>query len=462
MSTVTTSKKVLSVFSLVMINVIAVDSLRSLTISAQYGFSLVFFYILGGLLFLIPTALIAAELATGWPQTGGIYIWLREAFGKRWGFMIIWLQWLYNIVWYPTIMSLLAATLSYIFAPELANNKAYMLTMILLMFWGATFANWFGMKLSSWVSTIAALVGTLLPMLFIMGLAIMWISSGKPINISFSTSSFTPHISSVNSLALLTMVLFSLVGLDMSAVHAGDVKNPQRDYPKALFISAAIIIVTLTFASLAIAIVIPPSKIQLASGLMDGFTIFFNSFHMSWMIPVTAVLIILGGLGAVSAWVIGPTKGLMVAADDGAAPAFFRGRNKYAVPTRILILQGILTSLLSTVFVFMPSVNSAFSLLSAITGQVAILVYIGLFAAAIKLRFSKPEVKRMFRVPGGQWGMIILAMTGIITCILVLVFGFLPPSQIDIGSVKLYEILLIGGTILICVPPFLMKIKKTD
>ncbi len=144
-------KKALSVFSLVMINTIAVDSLCSLPISAEYGFSIVFFYILGALLFLIPTALIAAELATGWPETGGIYIWLREAFGKKAGFLIIWLQWLYNIVWYPTIMSLLAATLAYIFDPSLANNKEYMITMILFMFWAATFSNWFGMRLSGWL-----------------------------------------------------------------------------------------------------------------------------------------------------------------------------------------------------------------------------------------------------------------------------------------------------------------------
>jgi len=79
-------KRVLSVFSLVMINVIAVDSLRSLPISAAYGFSIVFYYLLAAILFFVPVALIAAELATAWPETGGLYVWVREAFGRRWGF----------------------------------------------------------------------------------------------------------------------------------------------------------------------------------------------------------------------------------------------------------------------------------------------------------------------------------------------------------------------------------------
>src|SRR5258708_37865689 len=92
--------KILSLFSLVMINVIAVDSLRTLPISAAYGYSLIFYYVLAALAFFIPSTLVSAELATGWPTIGGVYIWVREAFGNRWGFLAIWLQWIYNVVWY--------------------------------------------------------------------------------------------------------------------------------------------------------------------------------------------------------------------------------------------------------------------------------------------------------------------------------------------------------------------------
>ena len=141
-------KKTLGVFSLVMINVIAVDSLRSLPFSAEYGVSLIFYYILAAAAFFIPTALVSAELATGWPNKGGVYIWVREAFGDRWGFLVIWLQWIYNVVWYPTILSFVAGTLAYLINPHLADSKTYMLSVILITFWGATLLNMFGMKLS--------------------------------------------------------------------------------------------------------------------------------------------------------------------------------------------------------------------------------------------------------------------------------------------------------------------------
>ena len=108
------SKAALSVFTLVMINVIAVDSIRALPISAEYGLSLIFYYILGGVLFMIPSALAAAELSTGWPETGGVYVWVKEALAKAL-LLAAWLLWIYNIVWYPTILSLLASTCFFIY-----------------------------------------------------------------------------------------------------------------------------------------------------------------------------------------------------------------------------------------------------------------------------------------------------------------------------------------------------------
>ncbi len=454
------SKKTLSLFSLVMINVIAVDSLRALPISAEYGFSIVFFYLIGGLFFLVPVALVAAELATGWPKAGGIYIWVREAFGKQWGFLIIWLQWLYNIFWYPTIMSFIAGTIAYLINPQLANEKFYMWSVVMVLFWGATFTNWYGMRLSGLISTLSSLFGTLLPMFFIIVLAAAWIYMGKPIQVDFTWKEFFPDLSNINNLGLLSMVLFSLIGLEMSAVHAGEVKDPQRDYPKALFISSVLILTTLTLGSLAIAIVIPQAKIQLASGLMDSFSIFFNAYHMSWMVPIIAFLIILGCLGAVSAWIIGPTKGIMVAAGDGSAPEFLSQQNRHGAPGNVLIAQGIIFTALSSLFIFMPSINSAFTLLSAITSQVALLVYLLIFAAVIRLRYTQPHVERKYKIPGGKYIVWIVAGIGMSVSVVVFFLGFLPPSQIPVGNITIYEIILIGGTILTCVPPFFMNRKN--
>lgn len=162
--------RTLGVFAIVMINIIAVSSLRGLPFSAVYGFSLVFYFLLAGVTFFLPAAFVSAELATTWPDKGGVYVWVREAFGEFWGFFIIWVQWVYNIVWYPTILAFMAGTLAFLFNPSLVESKLYMISVILLVFWAATFLNWFGMRLTSLVSTLSAIIGTLFPMLFIISL----------------------------------------------------------------------------------------------------------------------------------------------------------------------------------------------------------------------------------------------------------------------------------------------------
>ncbi len=380
-------RKVLSVFSLVMINVIAVDSLRTLPLSAEYGFSLVFFYILAAIVFFLPIAFVAAELATGWPETGGIYVWVREAFGNRWAFFTIWLQWIYNVVWYPTILAFIAATLAYIINPHLANDRTYLLVTVLSIFWGATIANCFGMRLSSWITTVGAIFGTIIPMVFIIILGAIWIYNGKHIQIDFSWHSFFPNLKHIDNLVFLAAVLFGLIGMEMSAVHAEEVENPQRDYPRASFYSTIIIIASLTLASLAIALVVPQKQLSLVSGLIDAFAIFFNTYHMPWMIPVIAVLIIIGAIACVSAWIIGPTKGLLIASRDADLIATFQHVNKYGAPVPILILQAVIFTILCSIFLLMPTVNSSYWILSDLTAQLALMVYVMMFSAAIYLRY---------------------------------------------------------------------------
>lgn len=451
-------RKTLKTFQLVMINVIAVDSIRTLPFSAELGFSLVFFYLLAGLFFFIPSGLVAAELGTGWPNTGGIYVWVREAFGKKASLCVIWLNWIYNVVWYPTIMALIAGIFTYFFNPGLATNKLYMVLMILGLFWAATIINLFGMKVSSAISTIGAIVGTLLPMVFIVILGVVWLGESEPSQIAFSWDALIPDLSQSGNLAFFSSILFGLLGLEMSATHAAEVRNPKKDYPRSVFISIGIILATIVFSSLAIAITVPHQKLSLVTGILQAFFIFFQGYHIPWMAPIIAGAIIIGGLSGVSAWIIGPTKGLMVAAEDGSLPQFMRQRNTKGVPSNVLILQGIIVSILCLAFVLMPTVNSSFWLLSQITAQLALLVYIGLFAAGIRLRYKQGHVARSFTIPGGKkFGMWFVALCGILACLIAFGLGFIPPSQVGITNVFVYELLLIGGIVIASGFPLLIR-----
>ncbi len=255
-------KKSLGFFQILMINIIAVGSLRTLPFSSVYGISLIFFYCLAAIMFFFPTAFVSAELGTAWPNTGGIYVWVREAFGKKCSFVVIWLSWIYNAIWYPTILALIAGTITYFFNPELAFNRLYMSCSVILLFWLATWFNLYGMKTSSLVSAIGVIVGNFLPMLLIILLGLFWLILKHPIAADFFQYGPIPSLGSENNLAFLTTVLFGLLGLEMSATHAAEMKDPSKHYPKAVFTSAFMILGMLVFASLAIAIVVPMSELN--------------------------------------------------------------------------------------------------------------------------------------------------------------------------------------------------------
>jgi amino acid transporter len=405
--------------------------------------------------------LVTAELATGWPNTGGVYIWVREAFGPRWGFLTIWLQWIYNVVWYPTIFTFIAGILASLIYPPLVDNKYFMLSVILGAFWCTTLVNCLGLKISSWVSVIGALIGTIFPMIFITALSFFWLYMGKPSQIHFSAKEFFPNIGNLQNIAFLTTLLFSLMGMEMSAVHAGDVHNPRRDYPRALLVSAVIIITTLILSCLAIAIVVPIKQLNLVSGLIDAFGIFFKAYHLDWFIPVIAILIIVGSLSGATAWILGPARGLLIATEDSNLPSILAKRNKQNMPIGILLTQGIIVTLIWIVYLVMPTVNSSYWILSNLTAQLALIFYILFFTAAIRLRYKHAHIKRAYRIPGGLLGIWLVCGVGIMTCLGAIILGFLPPVQIAVGGIIKYEALLIFGILTCCVVPMLIYRPKT-
>ena len=458
MVNISTGKRTISVLTLVMINIIAIDSLRNLPVNAVNGFTIPFYYILGCIFFLIPCALITAELATHYPKTGGAYVWVRNAFGPRLGFMTIWLQWIYNVFWYPTILAFVAANIAYFINPALVDDKVYMVSMIIGLFIIATVVNSFGMKTSGMISVISAIVGTIIPMVFIIVLAAIWVFTHKALAITPSVGSFFPSFSNMGNIAFIVVILFSMFGLEMSATHAESVKNPDKDYPKALLYSSIFIVVSLILASLAIAIIVPAHKLNLVSGLDQAFSIFLKSYHLSFLLPVIILAIIIGSFGSIAAWVIGPTKGLMVAAEDGSLPRVFKYKNRHQSPVVILILQCILVIAICSLFVFLKAFSTSYWILSDLPAQLAIMFYLLFFAAAIRLHKITPKKPGAFRLK--NWTMYISASAGILVCLFALAVGFIPPTSIKIGNLAVYETILIVGLLFFTFVPLLISARK--
>ncbi len=459
-----TQKRVLGTFTLAMITVAAIVSLRNLPLSAEFGLASVSYYIISAFIFFIPIALVTAELAAGWPVAGGTYVWVGTAFGKKCGFYALWIAWMGIIAWYPAILAFSAAMLAHLIAPifpGLEESKAFYFVVMLSVFWGATFLNFLGIKTSGWISTLGVLAGTVIPGILIIGLSIWWIVAGEPSHISYQWEALLPEFQ-LENMVFFSGILLSLVGVEVASYHIRDAKDPQRDYPRAIAMAALLILGISILGTLAIAMVVPQKDINLLSGLIQAFTVFFNSFNMAWAIPLLSFLALIGSLAGINTWIIGPAKGLLETAQDGFLPAFLARVNSKGVPTGMLLFQAIVGTILSLIFLWMDSHSAAYWVLTALSAQFAVVQYGFVFAAALRLRYTEPNIPRPYRVPGGKIGIWLLAGVGILACL----FGFLivlvPPSQLETGDKMVYKGLLLGSFFVLSLIPIFFSRRRKD
>ena len=457
----TTTTRILGARQLALIILAAVLTLHNMPAVAEYGWASASFYVLGALIFLIPLSMVVGELGTGWPRAGGNYAWVREAFGDRHGLFAIWISWVTNLTWFPVVFSFLAATIAYVFDPSLAENKLYVVLMVVGLLWAITLANFLGTKWNLRLNNPGVVLGTLIPCAVLVGLAIYWLASGRHNQIPFSAGKLAPNLGNIGALVFFVGVILGYVGVEAGGFYAKEVKEPKRDYPRAIAAATALIVGASIFATLAIALVVPHSKLSLVAGIPQAFTTMFTQVGAPWAGKLMSALVAVGTFALVSTWVLAPSKGLYATETSADLPPFLHRANRHHVPVALLVLQASLSTVFALLYLIAPGVNTSFWMLTALTTQMVLLMYILVFAAAIKLRRSQPDVERGYRVPGGMRGMWIVAGIGIIGCVFSFVLGFVPPSEVKHWATPVYVGAMLAAIVVMSLPPFIVeRIKK--
>ena len=456
----------LSVATLAIMNITAVVSLRGLPAEAIYGLSSAFYYLFAAVVFLIPTALVAAELAAMFSdKQGGIFRWVGEAFGPRTGFLAIWLQWIESTIWYPTVLTFGAVSLAFIGLNDasdaaLASNKVFTLVIVLAIYWIATFI---AMKGLSWVGKISkwgGLIGTIIPAGLLILLGIIYIAAGGH-NYMDMSQGFFPDLTKLDNIVLASSIFLFYAGMEMMGVHVMDVNNPSKNYPKAIIIGSLATVVIFILGTFALGVIIPAKDINLTQSLLIGFDNYFRHFHMNWAGPIIAIALMFGVLASVLTWVAGPSKGIHTVGKAGYLPPFFQESNKNGVQRNILLVQGGIVTLLSLLFVIMPSVQSFYQILSQLTILLYLIMYMLMFAAAIVLRYRMKDTPRPFRIGKGNAMMWILGVVGFAGSLLAFILSFIPPGQIQTGSNTVwYSVLIIGCVVMVVIPYIIYANRK--
>lgn len=451
-------KKKIPVFSLVLLIVAAIDSIRNLPATALFGSPLIFFFLLSAFLFLFPISLISAELSSRFPTQGGVFHWVRHAFGEKTALFAVWLQWINTMVWYPTILSFIAGTAAYLYDPALAQNRVFLISVILFVFWGLTFFNMRGIHASVRFNSICGMMGTLLPMGCMIFLALAWVFKGNPLQISFASSAWLPSLKGSENFVSLIAIMASFLGMELAGVHVADIENPQKNFPRAMAFSVLILLTTMILGSLSIAAIIPTHEIHLVDGIMQTFSYFLHAFQVPFLIPILTLLIIIGSVGQMVNWLISPAKGLLQAAEYGFLPSFFLVKNKHQVSVRILVAQGCVVTFFCLAFVLMPSVNGFYWFLTDLSTGLYMLMYILVFLSALKLKRASKEEGGVFQIPKGL--RTFSCGLGLMGCAVTIIVGYLPPEGLEVGSGLRYGSLIAVGNLLSIVPILFLLRKR--
>ena len=456
----------LSVATLAIMNITAVVSLRGLPSEAVYGLSSAFYYLFAAIVFLIPTSMIAAELAAMFSdKQGGVFRWVGEAFGPRTGFLAIWLQWIESTIWYPTVLTFGAVSIAFIGMNDasdavLASNRIFTLVTVLAIYWIATIIalkglDWVG-KISKW----GGMIGTIIPAGLIIVLGIVYLATGGH-NYMDMSQGFFPDLAKLDNLVLASSIFLFYAGMEMMGVHVMEVENPSRNYPKAIIIGSLATVCIFVLGTFALGVIIPAKDINLTQSLLIGFDNYFKHFHMSWAGPVIAVALMFGVLASVLTWVAGPSKGIFTVGKAGYLPPFFQKTNQQGVQRNILLVQGGIVTLLSLLFVIMPSVQSFYQILSQLTILLYLIMYMLMFAAAIALRYKMKDAPRPFRIGKGNTLMWIMGAVGFCGSLLAFILSFIPPGQIQTGSKTVwYSVLMIGCIVMVIIPYVIYAMRK--
>ncbi|MFF1870568.1 APC family permease [Kitasatospora herbaricolor] len=447
----------MSWLTLALMTTSSVASLRAAPTMAVYGLAAVFLYVLPAIVFLLPTALVSAELASGWD--GGVYRWVSEGLSKPLGFLAVWCQFAMTIFYYPSLLAYVASTIAYVINPSLASNGPYTAIVIMVLYWSGVWVSSRGTGAVAGLSSWGLVIGTLVPGTLLVVLGLVFLGQGNPSAAPMTASNIFPQWTGLASLVLIVNNFLSYSGMEMNAVHVSSLRNPAREFPRSMFTASGLVLLIFILPALAISWVVPSSQLSLTAGVMQAFDSFFQYFGIGWLTPVIAVALVTASLGGMLTWLAGPSKGLLlISRQEGYLPPFLQRLNKHGIQQNILVTQGVVTTVIALAYALLPNVSSAYWIFSVITTQVYLIVYLLMFLAAIRLRRTQPDHPRGYRAPA----LVLTCVVGFLSSAAAMAIGFVPSSQFGGGSVWGYIAIVGGGLLLLglIIPYLFLRLRK--
>ena len=441
--------RTLTLRDLVLLNVVAVLSIRWLATSAAAGPSSLVLWVCAALFFFIPQGLAVADLSARFPDEGGIYAWTKRAFGEGNGFLCGWCYWINNVLYYPSLLLSGAVIATYAFGmgdSGLGNRWTYVLPVTLGAMWLAVLLNVLGLRVGKWLHNIGAF-GSYLPGVVIVVLGAVAVLTRPPAN-AFTPETLIPDMSKISELNLWAAVAFAFAGLELSATLGGEIRDPRRMLPRAIFLAAPLIVLVYIAGTGAILWLVPQKDVNLVSGLLQGIAAGAKGLGpiVAWVVPFAAAANALGNLGCVGAWLTGCARVAFVVGLDRYVPAAFgRIHPRWGTPYVAILVQAAL----ATIFLFVSvagkgtTVEKAYLVLLDTMLLVYFIPYCYMFLTFLVFGIGRRADARAGDPPRRPVRTLVVGLSGLAVTIFAMVVAAIPPP----GTIEpwLFELKVLGG-----------------
>ena len=439
--------RVLGRADLLLFSVSAVLTIDTLASAASMGVTWFTWWFITMAFFFLPYGLMTAEMGAAWPGEGGVYVWVREAMGPRWGSLAAWFYWINNAYWTASVYMVFGGTFHTIFLRERlgpALREGWGATWLqagiaILLTWITVAIGVVRLDVSKWLPNLGALVKTAI----FLGLGVLGLSSiasGRSPANDFSLGGFAPRWS--DSLAFLPVLIYNAMGFELMSSAGGEMKDPQRDVPRVTLLAGFVIAVVYTLGVLGILLAVPLAELNLVTGTWDALEVLGRQWGSAG-----GMLVLLLGVGFLYAcvanivtWSLGVNRVAAAAAAEGSAPAILgRLHRRYDTPYMAFVIMGAVATVLLIGNALLSSrADNLFWMVFKLSGVCFLIAYLLVFPAFLVLRYRRPAHPRPYRMPGGSpaaWAAAILC-TGFIAGAILLFFSPAPTAENPAAAIR--------------------------
>ncbi|MBQ9681616.1 MAG: amino acid permease [Aeriscardovia sp.] len=442
---------------------------------ATAKFACVFFALIGGIFWFLPTALISAEMASveGWSE-GGVFGWVGNALhSERLGYVALFCQWFEVTIGFVTMCYFVIGMISETFGWMALNTvPALKFVEVLVLFGIINLLQLHGTKATAQIAKVGFFLGVFIPGFLLFILALIYIGQGNHLAIVISPRTFFPDFRQEGTLTIFATFILMYAGIESSGTHINELENSAKNYPRTMVAMFVLAIVMDSLGGMSIAATVPQSELSMNAGMyqaLDFLMRHFNS-HLGWLAGLLSVFMALGIVAEIGSWVVGPSKGLQGSAWYGLMPKWVSHQNKYGVPTFMIAAQFCVVAVWDAVLTFGGGSdgNMSFLIATTLTSLVYLVCYLLMYVSYFRLIYTEKELKRTYNVPGGTVGKTIFACCGLLCSLFAFAVSFIPTSALPASDGARFVVILTYcflGTVILAftIPAFRRHyLKKLD